>query len=530
MDVCGAAACHNKTTPRTTENHLERLVVRTIIFLACLTTISYCCCCSGSCSTSKWGILPDTHTDERNAACVVVVSALAFDCCFPRTLRMAPPQVDDDCKRRRRRSPRLLLLMGSAVGVDHADNDVSLTNKSTAARPGRRQQRKDKEEASERSGKRVKRDRSRETAAAAAAVGPAPKRNGIKQRTAAARNADASNNTAAAGPSAKPNKASIAKSSSSLPRTLEMQARNQSSTLQRVIGVDEAGRGPLAGPVCAAAVCFGRDDDDDNNNMIAIEGIVDSKKITNEADREALYRQIVEGHDATATTTTTAIRWAVAVMDVPTIDTVNILQATLLGMKAATCAVLGHPQSYPVVLHTAPADVAGAAHVSPRSGCYVVTNNAVLSSASSLSSSSSSSSEKSSHAINNDTKSRCFDSDSLALIDGNKIPGDMPCPAEAVVRGDGREYVIAMASILAKVTRDRLMRAYHELYPAYNLSRHKGYGTAAHMGAIRLHGATPIHRRSFAPLKHMIQLDTKARRDADSEALGEFGQGDGSKN
>jgi ribonuclease HII len=93
-----------------------------------------------------------------------------------------------------------------------------------------------------------------------------------------------------------------------------------------------------------------------------------------------------------------------------------------------------------------------------------------------------------------------------ALIDGNKIPKDMPCPAEAVVKGDGKEFMIAAASILAKVTRDRLMHAYDKEYPDYHLKRHKGYPTADHMKAVAKLGASPIHRRTFAPLKHM-ELD-----------------------
>ena len=89
------------------------------------------------------------------------------------------------------------------------------------------------------------------------------------------------------------------------------------------------------------------------------------------------------------------------------------------------------------------------------------------------------------------------------LIDGNKVPKDMPYECESMTKGDGREYSIGAASILAKVTRDRLMHEYDAKYPKYNLSQHKGYPTAAHMSAVREHGASPIHRRTFAPLKHM---------------------------
>lgn len=90
-----------------------------------------------------------------------------------------------------------------------------------------------------------------------------------------------------------------------------------------------------------------------------------------------------------------------------------------------------------------------------------------------------------------------------ALIDGNKVPKDMPCDCESMTKGDGREYSIGAASILAKVTRDRLMHEYDAKYPHYNLAQHKGYPTAAHMSAVKKYGASPIHRRTFAPLKHM---------------------------
>ena len=90
------------------------------------------------------------------------------------------------------------------------------------------------------------------------------------------------------------------------------------------------------------------------------------------------------------------------------------------------------------------------------------------------------------------------------LVDGNRVPKDMPCEAESMVKGDSREYAIGAASILAKVTRDRLMHEYDLLYPEYGLKQHKGYPTAAHMATVRKLGATAIHRRTFAPLKHMI--------------------------
>jgi ribonuclease HII len=84
----------------------------------------------------------------------------------------------------------------------------------------------------------------------------------------------------------------------------------------------------------------------------------------------------------------------------------------------------------------------------------------------------------------------------------------MPCDADCIIKGDGKEFTIAAASILAKVTRDRLMHAYHDLYPQFEFARHKGYGTKAHVAAINAHGAAPIHRLTFAPLKNM-DLESK---------------------
>ena len=91
-----------------------------------------------------------------------------------------------------------------------------------------------------------------------------------------------------------------------------------------------------------------------------------------------------------------------------------------------------------------------------------------------------------------------------AMVDGNRIPTDLPCEGESIVKGDSKEYSIAAASILAKVTRDRLMHSYDKLYPDYQLVKHKGYLTKDHMIVVGKFGASPIHRRTFAPLKHMI--------------------------
>ena len=177
-----------------------------------------------------------------------------------------------------------------------------------------------------------------------------------------------------------------------------------------VCGVDEAGRGPLAGPVCAAAVILPED--------CEIEGLNDSKKLT-EKKREQLYPIIIEK----------AIAYSVAFGSVEEIEEHNILNAT-----------------------------------------YIAMNRAI------------------------DGLSQKAD---FALIDGNRVPKGISVPCETVVKGDAKSCSIAAASILAKVTRDRLLLEYAEKYPEYGFESHKGYGTAAHYDAIRQHGVLPIHRMSF---------------------------------
>ena len=180
-----------------------------------------------------------------------------------------------------------------------------------------------------------------------------------------------------------------------------------------VAGVDEAGRGPLAGPVSVAAVIL------DPSRPIA--GLDDSKKLS-ERKREALYPLIVER----------ALAWHVEFVDAGEIDALNILQATLTGMRRALLALAPAAQ--------------------------------------------------------------------FARIDGNRLPGDLPCPAEAIVGGDAIEPAIMAASILAKVARDRAMCALHLQYPQYGFDRHKGYPSPDHLAALAMHGPCPQHRRSFAPV------------------------------
>ena len=184
-----------------------------------------------------------------------------------------------------------------------------------------------------------------------------------------------------------------------------------------VAGVDEAGRGPLAGPVVAAAVIL--------DDLHPIAGLADSKKLT-AAQREKLYDEI----------RAKALCCSIAEASVEEIDQLNILQATLLAMRRA---VMG--------LRLKPA---------------------------------------------------------MVLVDGNRLPV-LDVPAEAIVKGDALVPAISAASILAKVHRDRLCEEMHARWPDYGFATHKGYPTAEHLAALRVHGATPVHRRSFGPVRVALQ-------------------------
>ncbi len=188
-----------------------------------------------------------------------------------------------------------------------------------------------------------------------------------------------------------------------------------------VAGVDEAGRGPLAGPVVAAAVilpCAWRDAGFDERLV----DLNDSKQLT-ETERENFF-QILTTHPD--------IQYAIAIVDAATIDRINILQATHRAMNTALAQLQPQPQ-----------------HV---------------------------------------------------LVDGRPVK-TMTLPQTALVKGDARSYSIAAASVLAKVTRDRLMMDFHRQFPKYGFNDHKGYGTPQHLAAIEKLGPCPIHRMTFAPLK-----------------------------
>ena len=195
--------------------------------------------------------------------------------------------------------------------------------------------------------------------------------------------------------------------------------------LLRVAGVDEAGCGPLAGPVVAAAVVLpagwsekGLDPD--------LRDLNDSKQLS-EAQREGYFERLT-GHED--------IRWAIAEVDAGTIDRLNILKAAHRAMNLALEQLRPPPE-----------------HV---------------------------------------------------LVDGRDVK-TMPFPRTALVKGDSKSYSIAAASVLAKVTRDRKMLEFDQLYPGYGFAEHKGYGTPQHLAAISRLGPCPIHRRSFAPFKPVEQ-------------------------
>lgn len=204
--------------------------------------------------------------------------------------------------------------------------------------------------------------------------------------------------------------------------TWEFEEKAWQNGYSAVCGVDEAGRGPLAGPVCAAAVILPAG--------IVIEGLNDSKKLS-EKKREALFDVITEN----------AISWSVSLVDETVIDEINILQATYRAMQQA---VEGLPR---------PAD--------------------------------------------------------FVYVDGNRSEG-LSLPHECVVSGDAKIPSVAAASILAKVTRDRLMRDFAVRYPAYGFEKHKGYGSRAHYAALLEHGPCPIHRRTF--LKKFYEKHPEAPR------------------
>ena len=195
---------------------------------------------------------------------------------------------------------------------------------------------------------------------------------------------------------------------------LEYEKIEQAKGYKLIAGVDEVGRGPLAGPVVVACVIMPTDD--------LIDGIDDSKKVS-EKKREKLYPLILEK----------AICVNIAVVDEKVIDEINILEATKKAMYEAVAGMKVQPE--------------------------------------------------------------------VVLIDAVKL--DLPCKTVSIIKGDAKSYNIGAASIVAKVYRDRIMNEYAKIYPQYGFEKNKGYGTKAHIDAIKEFGATPIHRQSF--IKNFVE-------------------------
>lgn len=193
-------------------------------------------------------------------------------------------------------------------------------------------------------------------------------------------------------------------------KEMEEQVYCNHKEIEFICGIDEAGRGPLAGPVVVASVIMPRES--------MIEGVNDSKKIS-EKKREELYDKIIDE----------AISYGVGIIDQTEIDEINILEATKKGLTTSLKELTLKPD--------------------------------------------------------------------LILVDALKGIDTLGIPYKSIIKGDALCYSISAASIIAKVTRDRIMRQWDEIYPQYGFEKHKGYGTAAHIAAIKEYGLCPIHRRSF---------------------------------
>ena len=236
-------------------------------------------------------------------------------------------------------------------------------------------------------------------------------------------------------------------------------------SFQYAVGIDEAGRGPLAGPVvCAACIIYtnenrntsNKDDVNKMNSLLEqLDCVADSKVLTEEK-REELYEILVNAGKY--------VKYGVSIIDNNEIDRINILEATMMGMRNAVLDLLKR---------------------------------------------------------NNDVnKDQCF-----GLIDGNRIPQLMPIQSKYVIKGDGSVFSIAAASIIAKVTRDRIMIKLDKQYPQYNLAQHKGYPTFEHRQLLMIHGPSDIHRYSYNPVRDAaikfgikFRCEYKERKEAEEKA------------
>mgnify|MGYP003385763451 CR=1 FL=1 len=230
-----------------------------------------------------------------------------------------------------------------------------------------------------------------------------------------------------------------------------------------VIGIDEAGRGPLAGPVVAAA-CWVRDG-------VQLSNIRDSKQ-TNEAQREKSYEEIMK-------IPSSDLLFGVSVIDHKEIDEINILQATMKAMRCACTDLLSKATGTSEAVERTPKGKSKKGV--KRKSCEGTDGTITLAGTPLLTAET-----------------------TTALIDGNRCPEDMPVEPKFVIKGDTFVYSISVASIIAKVTRDRIMLEMDRLYPAFNFAQHKGYPTLAHRTALVKHGPCPIHRLTYGPVARCI--------------------------
>ncbi len=207
--------------------------------------------------------------------------------------------------------------------------------------------------------------------------------------------------------------------------TLEEEKKLWSRGYSIVVGVDEVGRGPLAGPVVSGACFLENSSEEDLKRLLSL-GIKDSKKLS-EKKREAVYEEVKK---------LSFVKWGIGVVDEKMIDKINILQASLLAMKIAV-------------------------------------ENLKIQNTQSV----------------------------FLLVDGRELVPDLLINQKSIIGGDAKIFSISLASIMAKVTRDRMMQKYAEKYPEYEFQKHKGYGTKLHFEAIKKYGACEIHRKSFLHLE-----------------------------
>ncbi len=223
--------------------------------------------------------------------------------------------------------------------------------------------------------------------------------------------------------------------------TFDYEMKLINSGFSRICGIDEVGRGPLAGPVVACAAILDIDLLKNPESVKRFAKIRDSKKLS-AAQREKWHKILTECDK---------IKWAIGVVSEKIIDEINILEATKLAMDQALEKLIRQPAS-PSANRGEPAD-----------------------------------------------------SSDFLLIDGNFTLEKFDLNQKAVPQGDEKIISVAAASIIAKVTRDRMMAEYHVKYPLYDFAKHKGYGTKKHIEAIKKFGPCPIHRRSFEPIKSLTK-------------------------